>query len=122
MSVESYDGSWHFAPLADFVAHHLDALIALCSKDALVNVNAASRTSYTGVRHTTLSKRDYLDRVTVMDAPDGKKYGFFSGGQIVTTGADDSDYNAVRAGNISVSLLLADSVAAKNETNMQCIL
>ncbi|MDE5613191.1 MAG: 5'/3'-nucleotidase SurE, partial [Treponemataceae bacterium] len=108
VSLESYDGSWQFAPLADFVAKNLGALVSLCTKDSFVSVNAASRSSYAGVAVTTLSRRNYLDRVEILDAPDGKRYGFFAGGEIVTGGAAGNDYEAVRDGKISVSLVRAE--------------
>ena len=110
-SVETYDGTWKFAPLADFVAHNLAALVSLCTKDAFVNINAASQDAYAGAVLTSLSRRDYQDSVSVRTESDGQTYGYFTGGTIATCGADDCDYRAVRAGKISVSLVRAECAA-----------
>ena len=118
VSVESYDGSWTFAPLADFTARNLTALMAFSTKDSFVNVNAASRERYTGILTTTLSRRDYLDRVEVVTAPDGKLYGFFSGGNIQTAGPEGNDFEAVKSGKISISLVFAEPVVERTDTDI----
>ena len=119
VSLESYDGSWRFAPLAEFMAKNLGTLVSLCTRDSFVSVNAASRASYAGVAVTTLSRRDYLDRVEILDAPDGKRYGFFAGGQIVTSGAPGNDYDAVQGGNVSVSLVRAEPETERTDADIR---
>ncbi len=119
VSLESYDGSWTFAPLADFTAKNLTALMAFGTKDSFVNVNAASRESYTEIATTTLSRRDYLDRVEIMTAPDGKTYGFFSGGNIQTAGPVGNDFEAVKSGKISVSLVIAEPVLERTDRDIR---
>ena len=109
VSVESYDGSWKFEPIADFTASHLDALISLSTKKALVSVNAASLDSYSDVAFTSLSVRDYRDKVDIQTESDGSVYSYFTGGDIQTSGADDCDFFAVTSGKISVSLIQAES-------------
>ena len=113
LSVETYDGSWKFAPLADFAAKNLEKLVALCTKEAFVNVNAASRDAYDGVSFTSTSKRDYRDKVDIQTETDGAVYGYFTGGNIRTEGADDSDFAAVTSGRISVSLIQAEPTSVR---------
>ena len=113
VSLESYDGTWNFEPLADWVASYLRRLVSFCAKGCFVNINAASRESYEGFAFASLSVRDYLDRITVMDAPDRRKYGFFSGGVIQTMGNPDCDFVIVKAGSIAVSLICAEPRAER---------
>lgn len=116
LSLDSLDGSWRYTALASFAARNLERLIALCASCAtqseahsFVNVNAASADTYTEVVYSSLCRRDYRDRVQVLDTPDGKRYGFFLGGDIHSYGDEDSDYNTVAGGAIAVSVIRAEA-------------
>lgn len=103
---------YHWDVLANFVSSNLEELISLCSPEWFVNVNAPSIPSYRGVRITGVSKRNYRDSIVMHDGPDGNKYSFFRGGIIETNGDDDSDWNAVENGYVSVSRIYAQPVSA----------
>lgn len=118
LSVETYDGSWNFEPLADFAARNLRELISLCTKDAFVNVNAASRNSYEGVSFTCVSKRDYRDEVDIQTESDGAVYAYFTGGNIQTLCPENSDFAAVTGGRISVSLIQAEPSSMELKCDM----
>lgn len=110
VSLESEDGDFNFSPLAGFVAKNLEELIFLSSGELFVSLNAYSSDNYSEAVFASLSERSYNDSVTVVDAPDGFMYGFISGGELVSRG---EDFDAVRAGKISVSLIRAEPLAEK---------
>ena len=110
-SLESRDGiEFNFSPLAEFISKNLGKLISLSSQNLFVSLNAYSSDDYNEVVFTSLSERDYNDVVPLIDAPDGFKYGFICGGELVSKG---EDFDAARAGKISISLV---SVNPRTET------
>lgn len=113
VSVESYDGSWKFEPLADFTAKNLKSLISLCTKEDFVNVNGASLDAYTGLSFASLCVRDYCDKVDIRTEIDGAVYSYFTGGNIQTAGGKDCDFAVVKEGKISISLIKAEPSCAE---------
>lgn len=115
LSLDCRDGSWRYAALASFAARNLERLCALCDRrgesHTFVNVNAASADTYTDVVYSPLCRRNYRDRVAVVEAPDGRRYGFFLGGDIQSCGDSANDYDTVTGGAVAVSLLRAEPFA-----------
>jgi 5'-nucleotidase len=111
VSLVSEDESFLWEPLARFVLDNLDDLMSLCEHDVFVNINAPSLPSYRGARLTGISRRTYQDQFVFRDAPDGCRWSFFEGGEILTDGDGSSDWATVEEGFVSVSRVYAQPVA-----------
>ncbi|MBR6913542.1 MAG: 5'/3'-nucleotidase SurE [Treponema sp.] len=125
VSVESYDGTWKFDDVADFCAKNLDRLISLCrsgsseksSCDLFVSVNASSSDNHKDAVFTSLSARDYCDRISILNDPNENAdvfYGFFRGGQIKSNVRDRRsplDFDVSFGGGISVTRVFAEPTA-----------
>lgn len=112
VSLVSETDEYFWEPLARFVLDNLESLVLLCERDVFVNINAPSIAAYQGARMTGISRRDYRDSIIMHDGPDGCKYSFFRGGKIRTDGDGSTDWDAVEAGHVSVSRVLAQPVPA----------
>jgi len=103
-----------YEALADFTARNLEALIKLSDtgrQRLFVNVNAASRDSYLGVKYcSSLVVRDYGDRLKIFEKG-GFKESHFIPGNKTPQYSKDSDAYAVSQGYIAVSRVYADPVA-----------
>jgi 5'-nucleotidase len=79
-------------------------------EDTLLNVNlpACPAAEVKGVRVTTLGKRVYSDSLTRMHDPWGREIWWIGGGQISWSGREDSDFQAIEDGFISVTPLHVD--------------
>lgn len=119
VSLESYDGSWKYSALAKFVANNLEQLVTLCETDVFVNINAKSTDEYKGYKFTSPSRRDYQDSVSIYDAPNGKKYSFFVGGDVLSKGNDDSDEKAVIEDYISIGRIFSQPMNAGLSNKLQ---
>jgi 5'-nucleotidase len=105
--------------LADFVSKNIEKLVTLCEKDIFLNINAASLDSYKGYKLTSLSKRSYQDKVSLYNAPDGKFYSFFLGGEVESFGDDDSDERATAQGYISITRVLSQPISLEVDSKVQ---
>ncbi len=78
--------------------------------DTLFNVNLPpiDAAKVKGIRVTSLGKRRYSDSLTKALDPNGREYYWIGGGEVSWTGAEDSDFTAVREGYISVTPLHLD--------------
>ena len=78
--------------------------------DTLFNVNLPpiDPAKVKGVRITSLGKRRYSDSLTKAVDPNGRDYYWIGGGEVSWTGAEDSDFAAVREGYVSVTPLHLD--------------
>jgi 5'-nucleotidase len=78
--------------------------------DTLFNVNLPpiEPDQVKGVRITSLGKRRYSDSLTKGVDPNGRDYYWIGGGEVSWTGAEDSDFAAVREGYVSVTPLHLD--------------
>jgi 5'-nucleotidase len=88
---------------------HLTSLSAI-PKDTLLNVNlpALPGPQVRGVRLTRLGRRVYSDSLMRMHDPRGRPIYWIGGGSAEWSGAEDSDFRAVRDGYISVTPLHLD--------------
>lgn len=79
-------------------------------EDTLLNVNLPPipAADIKGVRVTTLGKRVYSESLTRMQDPWGREIYWIGGGQISWTGREDSDFQAIQDGFISVTPLHVD--------------
>ena len=103
---------FNFKPLADFTANNLDELIALCTGEVFVSLNATSADSYKEAVFASGCIRDYGDRVE-LEGKEPELTGFCTTDKISVTGGNDSDYNIARSGKIAVSLIYAEPVLKK---------
>ncbi len=78
--------------------------------DTLFNVNLPpiDPTQVKGVRITSLGRRRYSASLTKALDPSGREYYWIGGGEVSWTGAEDSDFTAVREGYVSVTPLHLD--------------
>ncbi len=78
--------------------------------DTLFNVNLPpiDPKQVKGVRITSLGKRRYSDSLTKAVDPSGREYYWIGGGEVSWTGAENSDFTAIREGYISVTPLHLD--------------
>ena len=78
--------------------------------DTLFNVNLPpiDPTQVKGIRITSLGKRRYSDSLTKALDPSGREYYWIGGGEVSWTGAEDSDFTAIREGYVSVTPLHLD--------------
>jgi 5'-nucleotidase len=79
-------------------------------KDTLMNVNipALPPSEVKGVRVTTLGRRRYSGSITRGKDPSGKEYFWIGGGEVQWRGPEDSDFQAVEDGYVSVTPLHLD--------------
>jgi 5'-nucleotidase len=79
-------------------------------ENTLLNVNLPPRPAaeVKGVRVTTLGKRIYSESLTKMKDPWGRDIWWIGGGQLTWSGREDSDFQAVEHGFISVTPLHVD--------------
>jgi len=79
-------------------------------EDTLLNVNLppVPGTAIKGVRVTTLGKRVYSESLSKMKDPWGRDIWWIGGGQLSWSGREDSDFQAIEDGFVSVTPLHLD--------------
>ncbi|MDZ7779717.1 MAG: 5'/3'-nucleotidase SurE [Gemmatimonadota bacterium] len=79
-------------------------------EDTLFNVNlpAVAPDEVKGIRVTSLGRRRYSESITRALDPQGKEYFWIGGGEAQWRGAEDSDFQAVEDGYVSVTPLHLD--------------
>ncbi len=73
-----------------------------------VNLPGIAPDEVVGIKVTSLGRRRYADSITRALDPSGKEYFWIGGGVANWTGTDDSDFQAVRDGFVSVTPLHLD--------------
>jgi len=73
-----------------------------------VNLPGVSTDQVRGVKVTSLGRRRYADSITRAHDPSGREYFWIGGGVADWSGGDDSDFQAVRDGFVSVTPLHLD--------------
>lgn len=110
---------FEFDVFASFVARNLQRLIDLnparkspencreCFKpmDSYLNINAPSLKEYKGIRYTSLCHRNYQDIIQLVKKEDGEYTRCIGNGVPDSMGDADNDWETVRAGCVSVSVL-----------------
>ena len=79
-------------------------------EDTLYNVNVppVHPSDVKGIRITSLGRRRYADSVTRANDPSGNEYYWIGGGQVTWRGSEDSDFQAIDDGYVSVTPLHLD--------------
>jgi 5'-nucleotidase len=107
VSCASRDALLRYGAAAAFVLDNLEALASACSGQAFVNVNAPSADGYSGCAEWSLPcKKSYGNGLESFAGPDGYSYCFLTGGDPEVRYEVASDFSAVSAGKVSVSLIL----------------
>lgn len=110
----SYSGMLHeeLEGWEDLVRGLLGSLLARdeLPEDTLFNVNLppTDPASVKGVKVTSLGQRRYADSITRANDPSGREYFWIGGGVASWRGAQDSDFQAVEDGYVSVTPLHLD--------------
>ncbi|MDH3207298.1 MAG: 5'/3'-nucleotidase SurE [Gemmatimonadota bacterium] len=110
----SYSGQVHeeLAGWEDVVRGILEAILGRndLPSDTLFNVNlpAVSPPDVKGIRVTSLGQRRFADSITRANDPSGREYFWIGGGEVRWRGAEDSDFQAVEDGYVSVTPLHLD--------------
>lgn len=93
------------------VSRLLERLLAYPAPEhTLFNVNlpACAPDEVRGIRITSLGRRRYSESITRANDPSGREYFWIGGGSVHWRGSDDSDFQAVRDGYVSVTPLHLD--------------
>ncbi len=110
VSGEYADSGYDYASLAEFIKRNINQLIGLYRKNCVVSVNALSRKKFKGAKLTSLCIRDYKDKIVFEDAGSGTLKSRFASGELLTTGPEQNEYDAVMDGYVAVSRLCAEPV------------
>lgn len=110
VSLNSFHPPFHFEPIADFVAEHLDELLGLWNADHFININAPNLAEPRGVAITTPAMRRYDDHLLPFEPPRGGTYYFVDGKPAPATIEAGTDWYAVEHGEISVSPVMLNPV------------
>ena len=110
----SYTGTLHeeLSGWDDVVRGILESILGRkdLPAETLFNVNLpdVSPGDVKGIRVTSLGKRRYADSITRANDPSGREYFWIGGGVASWRGAEDSDFQAVEDGYVSVTPLHLD--------------
>jgi 5'-nucleotidase len=107
VSCASRDARLHYGGAASFVLRNLSTLVAACSGDVFVNVNAPSSDDE-GLHAEWCSPcaRIYSNKLESFAAPDGFKYHFLTDGGMDICGGDVNDFSVVGSGKVALSPIL----------------
>lgn len=112
VSLADINGPWFFEPLAEFVSNNTENFVSMAVPLTFMNVNAMSlpersgERKYPGVRFSYLSSRKYSDGVNIVESDDGtKNYTLYTGGIIQEEPPEESDWDIVLKGFISISFV-----------------
>ena len=111
VSINTYGPPFHLAPIARFVAEHLDDFRQLWNPRHFININAPNLDlTDSPVRVTFPSWRMYEDHLERFDSPRGDSYYFLNGRPQEGTLEEGSDWHAVSEGAVSVSPIYLNPV------------
>jgi 5'-nucleotidase len=105
---------FHWDQAVDFSVEHLDELVSLWDKDMVINVNIPNTPSYLGMTTTFPALRRYLDKLSVVNVPEGRKYCFVNFGHIKTIPESGSDWDAVSRNMVSISPVFIHPVVRRD--------
>jgi len=96
-----------YGAAASFVARNLERLVASCSSEVFININApdSDEESLEGIWCSPCA-RIYGNGLRSFDGPDGYLYCFLTGTDSDSRGPDESDYRVVSSGKVAVSPIL----------------
>ena len=109
----NYPRPFAFEPGAAWVASRWEALVAACAPGHFVNINLPAAPVYPLIAvGAKLSVRRYFDKVVPFTDPQGELYCFVDGLLLNDEIPQDSDWGVVLRGQVALSLLPAQPVAA----------
>ena len=104
VSLDAKAPPYHFELAAEFTARNLELLAGLWHPDHFININVPNSGDLsTGYLITHPSRRLYKDGLAQSDSPGGDTYLFLKGAVPHAEPEDNSDWEAVTGGKISVS-------------------
>jgi 5'-nucleotidase len=107
ISCASRDERLLYGGAASFVLKNLERLLAACSGDVFVNINAPSSDGEElAAEWCTPCERDYGNEMESFEAPDGFKYCFLTGGGMEACDGEANDFRVLSSGKIAVSPIL----------------
>jgi 5'-nucleotidase len=112
------DGLLYWEPAVSFVVEHFEEWIApllgQSKTDIFINVNIPNTPEGpSGICTTFPSRRLYQDRVSIFDAPDGRRYCFLHAGAVGVEPETGSDEDAVARNLVSVSPVFVHPVVSR---------
>ncbi len=110
LSVNAYRDPFHFAPLANYVADHLEHFVRAWDEDHFLNINAPNVPIYKDVVVTTPAVRRYDDWLVPFEPPRGGVYYFVDGGPRKESVPPGTDWYAVERGELSLTPVLVHPV------------
>lgn len=112
LSIESYDGSWKFNTMADYVCDNLERFVSMWKPGCFININGASTDAYNGEEICSLSCRDYHDKVIIEPAGNsgGEWLTHYDSIQLDSSGDEKNDYIVSRNGKVAVSFVTSQPV------------
>lgn len=111
VSLDSFRPPLHFAPVAGFVADHLQELMELWNRDHFININAPNvDTRDLPVQITRPSVRRYADTLHRWEPPRGGVYYFVDGRLDGAPTESGTDWHAISEGAISISPVLLNPI------------
>ena len=104
-SLQAWEG-YYWDMAASWAAEHLDEFFGLWRKDCFINVNIPnSPGGPNGIVPAWPAVKDYGDELSVMDAPDGKRYCFLIPGEEKAVHGAGSDCEVLSRNFASVSAI-----------------
>ncbi len=117
LSLNSKKPPYHFRTLTRFLSVNLEVLIEMWHPDHFININAPNiENGAFDVRITHPSRRVYKDRIEQFTAPNGDRYMFFSGELPDAELEQESDWEAISKGKISVSPVFLHPINHEHES------
>jgi 5'-nucleotidase len=111
--VECPEGLFYWDKAVQFSLLHLEEWAAQWKSDTFVNVNLPNNPQGPGGTAPAFpSRRQYHDGVTILDAPNGDRYCFFSAGEVTVSSQEGSDREVVSRNLAAVSLIWVHPVSA----------
>jgi 5'-nucleotidase len=103
---------YHWDQAVQFSVSHLDELAGQWKPDTFINVNIPnSPRGPSGFTQAFPSQRQYHDRLTMMEAPDGDHYCFYYPGEVTVTDQNGSDREVVSRNLAAVSSIWVHPVS-----------
>lgn len=117
LSINAKSAPFHFEVLTGFLKNNLDILTGMWHPDHFININAPnSPNTDLKVRITHPSRRVYKDRIEKFTAPNGDTYMFFAGEIPQAETEENSDWQAILEGDLSISPVFLHPINHEHES------
>ncbi|NBB90489.1 MAG: 5'/3'-nucleotidase SurE [Spirochaetes bacterium] len=116
LSVDGFQGTLHFEPLAEFVRDRLEDLVELWNAEHFININAPNTPERDKrVEVTSPAVRMYHDKLSEFRTPRGDVYFFMGGYPADPELVPGTDWYAVHHGAISLTPVMINPVSHPSE-------